>query len=197
MILFFDTETTGMIKDWTRQIDGSDNFPNIVQFGWALFTDDGKLIVKASNIIKPNGWVIEPEAEAVHGISLEKAELEGISIADSMKPFIAMHKWCNLAVAHNHNFDSKIVRAELIRLNSKYTREDFKARPKFCTMMATTKFCKLKKANGRGGFKWPKLKELHQVLFGEEFEDQHDALGDVMATARCFFELLDRGVIEI
>lgn len=186
-----------MIQDWSQQVDGSSNFPNIVQFGWALFTNDGKLILKASNIIKPNGWTITPEAEAVHGISLEKCEAEGISIKDALKPFIGMHMWCDVVVAHNHNFDSKIVRAEMIRLNSKYTREQFKAKPFKCTMMETTSFCKLPKPSGRRGFKWPKLEELHRTLFNAEMEDAHDALGDVMATSKCFFELLKRGVITL
>jgi inhibitor of KinA sporulation pathway (predicted exonuclease) len=33
-------------------------------------------------------------------------------------------------------------------------------------------------------FKFPKLSELHQWLFGEDFEGAHDALNDVKATSR-------------
>jgi len=45
--------------------------------------------------------------------------------------------------------------------------------------------------------KFPTLEELHTVLFGENFQGAHDALADVRATAKCFFELLRRNVIEI
>lgn len=197
MILFYDTETTGMIKNWNIPIDGSDNIPNIVQLGWALFTRKGQHILSTSNIIKPNGWTIEPQAEAIHGISLERCEAEGISIQDALKPFCFMHQMSDCNVAHNHNFDSKIVRAELIRLESKYTREHFKSQAFKCTMMETTSFCKLRKPNGRGGYKWPKLEELHEKLFNEPMANAHDALGDVMSTSKCFFELVKRGIIEL
>ena len=39
-------------------------------------------------------------------------------------------------------------------------------------------------------FKFPKLEELHQFLFNEKITDSHNATRDVVATARCFFELL-------
>jgi DNA polymerase-3 subunit alpha len=49
---------------------------------------------------------------------------------------------------------------------------------------------------GKGGkFKWPTLTELHKKLFGEGFEDAHDAAYDVRATARCFFGLLQNKVV--
>ena len=37
--------------------------------------------------------------------------------------------------------------------------------------------------------------ELHSKLFGGGFEGRHDALGDVRATARCYFELQVRGIV--
>jgi DNA polymerase-3 subunit alpha len=44
---------------------------------------------------------------------------------------------------------------------------------------------------GRGGkFKLPTLTEIHQHLFGEPFNEAHNATADVEATTRCFLELL-------
>lgn len=48
---------------------------------------------------------------------------------------------------------------------------------------------------GSQGYKWPKLIELHEKLFGETFVDAHDARVDVKACARCFFELKKRNVL--
>ncbi len=49
---------------------------------------------------------------------------------------------------------------------------------------------------GKGGkYKWPTLAELYDKLFGEGFDEAHNAAADVAATARCFFELLRLGVI--
>ena len=57
-------------------------------------------------------------------------------------------------------------------------------------MRSSTDYCKLP---GRG-FAWksPKLSELHRFLFDEYFDGAHDALIDVEATGRSFFELVKR-----
>jgi len=55
-------------------------------------------------------------------------------------------------------------------------------------MLKTTSLCKLPNKYGNG-YKWPKLSELHNFLFNEDFADAHDALGDIRATIKCFFEL--------
>jgi hypothetical protein len=36
--------------------------------------------------------------------------------------------------------------------------------------------------------------ELHQKLFECGFEDAHDAMADITATARCFWEMMRRGL---
>jgi len=55
----------------------------------------------------------------------------------------------------------------------------------------TAELCKL--PGGRyGKFKLPTLTELHAYLFGEPFEEAHNATADVEATTRCFFELIRR-----
>lgn len=64
-------------------------------------------------------------------------------------------------------------------------------------MMSSTNFCKLPNPSGRKGYKWPKLTELYNVLFEEEMEDAHDAMGDVTALAKCFFALKDKGIIQL
>lgn len=48
-----------------------------------------------------------------------------------------------------------------------------------------------------GRFKWPKLIELHRKLFGTGFDDAHDALADVKACGKCFFEMKRRGIIKL
>ena len=60
-------------------------------------------------------------------------------------------------------------------------------------MKLSTDYCKLP---GKKGFKSPRLAELHQVLFGSGFDNAHNALADVEATARCFWDLKNRKVIK-
>lgn len=40
--------------------------------------------------------------------------------------------------------------------------------------------------------KWPTLQELHTFLFGVGFEGAHDALVDVRACAKCYWEIQRR-----
>jgi len=85
-------------------------------------------------------------------------------------------------VGHNISFDQKVVGAELCRLGIPDTISTAKS---LCTMHAGTDYCKIP---GYYGYKWPKLQELYNKLFGYDFEDAHDAMADITATKKCFFE---------
>ena len=93
-------------------------------------------------------------------------------------------------VAHNIAFDTPVLVSEMNRY--KITAQN-KTSTKICTMKSTVDFCKL--PSPRGGYKWPKLIELHNVLFGVGFDGAHDALEDVRATVRCFIELKNRQIL--
>jgi hypothetical protein len=61
-------------------------------------------------------------------------------------------------------------------------------------MISTVDLCKI---DGPYGYKWPKLEELHRFLFKHDFDGAHDALADIQATAKCFWELANRNIIKI
>jgi hypothetical protein len=65
-----------------------------------------------------------------------------------------------------------------------------------CTMKETTAYCALPN-KWPNSFKWPKLTELHQKLFGFAFDGAHDAMTDITYLKKCFFELLDREIIRL
>jgi hypothetical protein len=70
----------------------------------------------------------------------------------------------------------------------------FEGKQTICTMLASVNFCAIP---GPRGNKWPKLGELYQNLFAENLEGQHDAVVDCEAAARCFWGLMDNGVIVL
>lgn len=192
MYLIFDCETNGLPNDWKAPANDVDNWPRIVQLAWAQYNKDGREISCRADIIKPEGFKLEKEAMEVHGITEEIAK-KGYSLVGALSEFIAMVEQSKILVAHNLRFDRKIVKAELIRSAMSHVIIDKGGIESICTMFSSTAYCAIP---GPCGNKWPKLKELHQKLFGEGFEGAHDALVDVRACARCFFELKRLGVIE-
>ena len=72
-------------------------------------------------------------------------------------------------------------------------RENLSRLPRFCTMRNTVELCGVRSANGR--LKQPTLQELHSCLFAAEYASAHDAVADVDACARCYFELDRRGLV--
>ncbi|RLC36060.1 hypothetical protein DRH27_05815, partial [Candidatus Falkowbacteria bacterium] len=159
------------------------------QLAWLMIDEKGGEVKSANKIIKPEGFVIPERAAAVHGISTERAQDEGVLLNPVLKEFKKAVDEAKIIVAHNINFDEMIMGAELLR--KKYENKLFD-RPKICTMQSSTDYCQIESGFG---YKWPKLIELHYKLFDEGFENAHDALADVRACARCFFELMKRGVI--
>ena len=189
MYLFFDTETTGLPKNWKAPLSALDNWPRLVQIAWLQFDSEERKISERSFIIKPEGFTIPHEAAKVHGISTERAADEGVELEMVLEELADMIKVSNLIVAHNMNFDEKIIGAEFLR--SEIDNALFETK-RLCTMKASTDYCGLQ---GNYGYKWPKLSELHIKLFGEDFEEAHDAAVDIRTCAKCFWELKRRGII--
>ena len=71
-------------------------------------------------IIKPNGFVIPETSSNIHGITTERALKEGIDLSIVLDLFDNDLKQADIIVGHNIDFDIKVVRAEMYRLN----RED-------------------------------------------------------------------------
>jgi len=193
MILVYDTETTGLPRDWNAPLTDSENWPRLVQLAWQLHTPDGKLISRGNRIVRPDGFTIPYNAAKVHGITTERAAEVGLQLSEVMEEFGRDLDRADYVMGHNIEFDVNIMGAEWIRLGSPAERVTDKAL--IDSKDESTEFCAI--PGGRGGkFKWPTLTELHEKLFAEGFGDAHDAAYDVAATARCFFALLQRGIIQ-
>jgi len=187
--LFFDTETTGLPRNYKAPVTDSDNWPRLIQLSWIITDIDGKSILERNVLIRPNGYKIPSDVSKLTGITTEKALNEGFDITEVLMEFLSDFEKVNTIVGHNIDFDLNIVRAEFYRLKIK---ENLEAKPSVCTMKSSTDFCKLP---GYYGYRFPKLQVLYKKLFGEEFNNAHNAASDVAATRRCFFELLKRGII--
>jgi len=190
MFLFFDTETTGLPQNYNAPISDFNNWPRLVQIAWLTYDKKGKKIAGANFIIKPEGFIIPEQAANIHGITTEKALRQGVDLKNTLSNFAEAVRESKIIVAHNMSFDEKIIGAEFLR---KKVLHDLFESIRVCTKEEATDYCQLP---GNYGYKWPRLSELHIKLFGEDFVDAHDALADVRACAKCFFELCKRGVIQ-
>jgi DNA polymerase III subunit epsilon len=189
MYLFFDTETTGLPKNWKAPVTDLNNWPRLVQLAYLFYDLEGNQISGGDYIIKPNGFTIPLESSRIHGISTEKATEEGIELMAVLNEFQQLITQSNYLVAHNMSFDEKIMGAEFLRNGMQNT---VMPKPKICTMQSTTNFCAI---DGPYGYKWPKLSELHYKLFKTGFDEAHNAAVDISATAKCFWELKRIGKI--
>jgi len=189
MYLFFDTETTGLPKNWKAPVTDLNNWPRMIQVAWILCDNEGNRIESYGCIIKPENFSIPIESSRIHGISTEKAMNEGENLEEVLSKFNELVEKSNFIIAHNISFDEKIIGAELLR---KRIHSNFEGKRKLCTMKSSTNYCRI---SGNYGYKWPKLSELHIKLFGVDFDEAHDASVDINATEKCFWKMRKIGLI--
>jgi len=189
MYLFFDTETTGLPRNWKAPVTDLNNWPRMVQLAYLLYDKHGNKISEGDYIIKPEGFIIPSDASIVHKITTERAIKEGQPLFKVLNVFQSFIDQASYLVAHNMSFDEKIIGAEFLRSKMPNSIE---GKRKICTMQSTTDFCAI---NGPYGYKWPKLSELHYKLFKTDFEESHNAAVDIHTTAKCFWELKKLGKI--
>ena len=187
--LFFDTETTGVPMNYKAPSSDTQNWPRLVQLAWILTDDKGNKIHSENLIVRPDGFEIPTDAAKVHGITTEVAMKDGIPLSEAIDQFIEDLNTAKYIVGHNIEFDKKIVGAEMIRLGLKDIMDSKKSH---CTMQSSIDFCKIP---GKYGYKYPKLQELYKKLFGIEFDNAHNAMSDIEATEKCFWELRKRKLI--
>jgi len=190
MYLTFDSETTGLPKNFKAPISDSENWPRLVQLAWQINDKEGKLINNKSFLIKPDNFTIPYNSEKIHGISTQIALEKGIELIIALKDFKEDLKKCKYIIGHNINFDKNILGAEFYRKN---IESNLLNKISIDTGHISKQYCNLKGGLG-GGLKMPKLIELYEILFGKKFSDAHDASYDVNATAKSFFYLLKKEV---
>jgi DNA polymerase-3 subunit alpha len=194
MFLIFDTETTGLPRNYNAPLTDFDNWPRMVQLAWQLHDEKGNLLQHDSIIIKPEGYTIPFATVQIHGITNERANEEGLDLRESLTKFTNAVAQTNYLCGHNIEFDINIIGAELLRCGF----ENVLSTKQFIDTKndQTTEYCAI--PGGRGGkFKWPTLTELYQKLFSRGFDEAHNAAFDVAATGQVFFEIIKRGITKV
>ena len=147
MYLIYDTETTGLPRDWNAPITDSDNWPRCVQIAWQLHDDLGQLVEVKNYIIRPEGYDIPFNAAQVHGITTERAQKQGVDLAWVLNEFNKVLAKSKFVVGHNIGFDINIMGAEFHRKSIDTPLMDMGALDS-CTE-TTAELCQIPR--GRGG----------------------------------------------
>lgn len=191
-LLFFDTETTGLPKNWNGKMTDLDNWPRVIQLAWIITDNHGIEVNRGKYLIKPDGWTVPTDKFWIdNGFNTAHSYKEGVAMEDVLDLFITDLNLCGHLVSHNMSFDYNVLGSEMIR----YRKAAAVKTKKLCTKELGTDVCML--PGNYGNYKWPKLVELHQFLFGCGFDGAHDALADVIACKDCFFEMLNKKIFTL
>jgi len=188
--IFLDTETTGLPQDYDAPFTDIDNWPRLVQLGWIIY-DNREVLKEKENVIKPIGFAIPQQATNVHGISMADALERGLRIEIVLNEFLDDVSDADAFIGHNIAFDVKVLQSEFYRLSIDNKIDEIET---LDTMLLSTNFCRI--PSQQYGYRYPKLIELYNKLFSESFDNMHDAMADIKATAKCFWAMVDRGIID-
>jgi DNA polymerase III epsilon subunit-like protein len=208
-VLIFDTETTGLPKNMrllpTPMTLATNSWPHIVQFSHLLYdTETNEILSISDSIISvPEDVRIPPVASNIHGITNEISRTEGKDLRLVLDNFFQLLEKADFLVAHNFEFDQKVVIAEMYRLS--YSEANIKRfchwSRYYCTMDNGTNLCAIQKTTnfGKVYFKFPTLLELSKKLFPNEAPPVHlhNSMNDVIVCLRCYMMMYhERDIVQ-
>ncbi|GAB3536063.1 hypothetical protein GCM10027443_25830 [Pontibacter brevis] len=187
-LLFIDTETTGIPKDWNAPYTDNTSWPCSVQVAWAIYTKDGQEVRTVNYYVRDDNFEISPASVKIHGITKPFLKEHGVSREEVLTHLAAdLNQYQPLVIAHYMQLDYHMVGVCFHRAGMHNPLPEL---PLFCTMRASSSFML------RLHQRFLRLGEMYERLFNVPLEHQHNAMVDAQATAKCFFELLKRGDID-
>lgn len=193
MYLFFDVSAEGKPKNWKAAPTDAFNWPRLVHLAWLMYDENRELIDSRNELIKPEGFEISVDTERINKIDPVAIHEEGVNLKESLKAFSAAVDKAEYLIAYNMKYNSHVLAAEFYR---KGLEHRMFSSEQYCLMQEATWFCKIKKTGG--GYKWPKLMDIHEKLYdGKHYADANNAYADVATVAVMFFHLLDIEAIEV
>lgn len=246
-VMIFDVETTGLTP---RNLNVHNltptqlkELPHIIQISWVVYNVVSNRIESTYNayISIPEEVPIIDRITELTGITRDILRAKGQPIVPVLELFYTTYLKCDMVVAHNLDFDQKLIGIEIARnieslatsptavcpmysMKALFTPEfnELHCVDLYCTMMATIDLCGLPHATPAPILppspsltnvfenpdtiappllppkpkqwasqrpKFPRLSELHQVLFGNVPENLHNSLIDVFVCLRCFLKI--------
>lgn len=187
-LLFIDTETSGLPKDWKLPYQDNDNWPYAVQVSWVIYTNDKQEVKREDHYISDDDFVIGKEAYEIHGLTREFLTKNGEPRRQIMELlYNDLEQYQPLVVGHFVELDFNITGVDFYRLGMEQPMSKL---PMFCTMLGSKSLVR------NPQMQYLKLGQLYDLLFNRQMIKQHNAMIDALATAECFFELERTGAVD-
>ena len=219
--LIFDVETTGLLPKKVKNVPPPtiDQYPYIIQLSFAIYDIYDRRIIRSydSYIKLPKTVEISEFVTNLTGITNEICETQGRNIIRVLKHFYAAYRECEGLVAHNMDFDEKMILVEIERNHEEIMKrapycltmfnpihEKVNNIERYCTMRRGTALCnidlkqlesiqdtddtKIKRPKMK---KFPKLAELFKTLFENETlpANLHNSMIDVLVCLKCYLKM--------
>lgn len=191
-ILFIDTETTGIPNSSLAPSDKRQ--ARLVQFAAVLHDSHRKERHAVSMLVNPQIDIPET-ATGVHGITQEDVALFGVPEVAVVGLYLRLAAQADVLSGYNVGFDDKMMRLAFDRANLRTTWPTLEIRDvcAACSPIVNLPPTERMVAAGFGDKpKTPKLVEAYSHFFDESLSGAHDALIDVRAAARVYYEIADR-----
>ena len=180
IFLCFDLATTGLFKD------GQDP-PHIVGIAAAVFDDD-KTLSAFDVMVKPDGFSIPDDAEAVHGINQKQAARYGVPLRGALAMLTNMADTVRTVVTYGlESYDARVVRASLQKFGSSKPFP-LAGVEGVCVRELATPICKVPREDGT--FKWPDLSTASLTILERPLRSR--AVQDQMLTTAEIYRTLKR-----
>lgn len=178
MNVCFDTETSGLprARCGYKNTEAYDTC-RLVSISWIVSQQD-KVVSQAYYIVRPEGFLIGAESEAIHGISQQKATEEGVDFVKVMQEFKEVLEHATHLVAHNIQFDVNVLKSEFHRRNMPDMIALMDQKHEVCTMKKGKEVMRSRT--------YPKLGNLYKFLYGEEMKNAHNAMYDTYYCFLCY-----------
>lgn len=116
--LIFDVETTGLLPKQSAYDPAPllSAYPHIIQFSWLVYDLATNMIeAKRDFYVKlPSDVRVSEQITQITGITQSMCDT-GHSIQTVLREFIRAYNKCDMAIAHNLQFDATVIQSEIIR----------------------------------------------------------------------------------
>jgi DNA polymerase III epsilon subunit-like protein len=190
-------------------------FPYILQLSFVTINETTHQIQGVyDELLKlPEGVMIDPFVTSIHGITNEMIVKKGRDCETELDIVMKNYIQSKRIIGHNVTFDITMLLVAIIRILQKYkniedeydteTGDKMRKWSEYyenlfiswrykheCTMKPNVKLCNIwvKRKNSEFMYlKFPKLSELHYVLFHSNVKSLHNSLTDVFVCLRCYY----------